>query len=156
MIQLKRAYSKLRAYFWNYSLILSNFVQSTIWNTKNSKTTVWPRQQGRGLLIYMWSGPSYQCLIHLCPETGLASIYMQLLQQHSYHIGHWPTQLLNHQHFGRYMDSASALSRWIFRNISASGILSSQHQFYPYHNNWTKLHMTIIFLKRMITKITIW
>jgi len=36
MIQLKRAYSKLGAYFWNYSQLLSTIVQSTISNTKNS------------------------------------------------------------------------------------------------------------------------
>jgi len=34
------------------------------------------------------------------------------MQRHSHHTVHWPTQSPSHQHFCRYLDSATALSRW--------------------------------------------
>jgi len=81
MIQLKRAYSKLGAYFRNHSLILSIFVykllQSTISNIKNSKK-MYPYlaffmflrtflgKAVRDKHINLYVKRAYKCLIRLC------------------------------------------------------------------------------------------
>jgi len=53
------------------------------------------------------------------------------MQRHSHHTVHCPTQPPSHQHFCRYLDSATAFYRWasgICRGISYV-LISNRHQF---------------------------